>query len=189
MRADVRIIAATNRQLIDAVERGEFRADLYYRINTFTIQLPPLRDRHGDVPLLAKHFVNVHAQRLGKSVRGITQTMRAQLERYPWPGNVRELENVVQRALIISGHGLLSLEEPLGQQVGFSARRSSRGEHKPLDLRSAEKAHIESVLDQTGWRISGDRGAAVRLGLPPSTLRSRMKKLGISRGAVAERRH
>ena len=180
LRVDARIIAATNRQLSEAVDCGEFRADLFYRINTFTIQLPPLRDRHGDIPLLAQHFVSTHAPQLGREVNAISQSMLDELESYSWPGNVRELESVIQRALITASGTALRLDEPLDKK----ADTTSAGERKTgatADLRTAEREHIRAVLDETGWKISGPSGAASRLGLPPSTLRSRMKKLGIVR--------
>ena len=183
IRVDVRIIAATNRNLLDAVARGDFRADLYYRINTFMIELPPLRERHGDVPLLAEHFVSVHAAQLGKPIRAISQAMLGQLESYSWPGNVRELENVIQRSLITSSEPTLVLDEPLVATRADGVIDEPRFDG-PADLQSAERAHIETVLNEAGWRIAGNRGAAERLGVPPSTLRSRMKKLGIARDSA-----
>lgn len=186
IRVDARIIAATNRRLLGAVDRGEFRADLFYRINTFTIELPPLRDRHGDVPLLAQHFVNTHGPQLGKEISAISQSMLEQLESFAWPGNVRELEGVIQRALITTNGPLLRLDAPLGND-GTAAlspavqQPSAEGASRSLDLKSAEREHIRSVLEQVAWKIAGDHGAARRLGIPPSTLRSRMKKLGIVR--------
>ncbi len=185
IRVDARIIAATNRRLLGAVECGEFRADLFYRINTFPIELPPLRDRHGDIPLLAKHFIDTHGPQLGKDVNGISQSMLDQLEAYTWPGNVRELEGVIQRALITADGPLLRLEEPLDKGVRSSDAGSTTPVENPVDLRSAEKVHIETVLDQAGWKIAGENGAASRLGMPPSTLRSRMKRLGITRRTSA----
>jgi len=184
IHTDVRIIAATNRDLHRAVERGHFRADLYYRINTFTIEVPPLRERHGDIALLAQHFVRKHAQQLGKQVESISQAMLDALERHDWPGNVRELEGVVQRSLIDASGPVLGLSRPLGAP---SPQRAESGPGQPVsDLRSAETAHIRSVLDQCNWKIAGARGAAARLGLPESTLRSRMKKLGIERPTLAD---
>lgn len=182
---DARIIAATNRRLLDAVDRGEFRADLFYRINTFTIELPPLRERHGDIPLLAQHFTALHGPQLGKPVDAISQSMLDQLEAYSWPGNVRELEGVVQRALITATGPLLRLDEPLDKGATMAPAEAGGGTDVAVDLRSAERQHIEAVLEQTGWKIAGETGAAKRLGLPPSTLRSRMKKLGISRDTTA----
>ncbi len=186
IRVDARIIAATNRRLADAVDRGEFRADLFYRINTFTIELPPLRDRYGDIPLLAQHFINLHAKQLGKDVGAISKDMLAELESYRWPGNVRELEGVIQRTLITTNGGLLQLDEPLDRDSRLAAT-GTLGEPRAqsVDLRTAEKDHIEAVLELTGWKIAGETGAAKRLGLPPSTLRSRMKKLGIERRITA----
>ncbi len=185
IRVDARIIAATNRRLMEAVERGEFRADLFYRINTFTIELPPLRNRHGDIPLLAQHFIEIHGKQLGKHVTSISKSMLDQLQTYGWPGNVRELEGVIQRALITSAGSKLTLDEPLGggpaSALAAPAATEQPAEPAPTDLRAAERAHIESILEQTGWKIAGDDGAASRLGIPPSTLRSRMKKLGIER--------
>ena len=180
---DVRIIAATNRRLIDAVSDDEFRADLYYRINTFTIESPPLRERRGDIALLAQHFVSVYAPQFGKVITSISRSMLDQLEAYSWPGNVRELESVIQRTLIVGTDSVLRLEEPLGGDVEPMTSYPALGafEASPTDLRSAEKAHILAVLDNVSWKISGADGAADQLGLPPSTLRSRMKKLGIAR--------
>ena len=182
LRVDARIIAATNRRLLDAVDCGEFRADLFYRINTFTIELPPLRDRHGDIPLLAQHFVMLHAAQLGRDVSAISQAMLDELESYSWPGNVRELESVIQRALITATGTLLQLDEPLDKTRELPTVAPRTG--AAADLRTAEREHIQAVLQETGWKISGPSGAANRLGLPPSTLRSRMKKLGIVRQAA-----
>ncbi|MEM7503784.1 MAG: sigma 54-interacting transcriptional regulator [Pseudomonadota bacterium] len=180
IRVDVRIIAATNRRLLDAVEQGEFRSDLYYRINTFTIDLPPLRERDGDVQLLVQHFVNVYGPRLGAGERGLPSALLQQMNGYAWPGNVRELESVVQRALISGEDAQLRPDvlDPASAPEGIT-RAVSAGS----DLNNAEKRHIETVLQQSGWQVSGEQGAAARLGIPASTLRSRMKKLGISRGS------
>lgn len=177
VRVDVRVLAATNRNLLDAVDNGEFRADLYYRINTFPICLPPLRERRGDIRLLAEHFVRIHAQQLGKQVTAISSNMLEELENYAWPGNVRQLEGVIQRALISASGQTLELVEHL------QTMRAPLEHPKPVlaDLRGAEKAHIEKVLQQCRWMIAGERGAAAALGVPPSTLRSKMKKLGIVR--------
>jgi transcriptional regulator with GAF, ATPase, and Fis domain len=188
IRVNARIIAATNRRLIDAVDRGEFRADLFYRINTFTIELPPLRSRHGDIPLLAQHFVNIHAPQLGRHVTAISRPMLDELESYSWPGNVRELESVIQRALITTTGSQLRLDEPLDKRREAESPGDVSASRPPADLRSAEREHIRAALEQTGWKIAGDNGAAKRLGIPPSTLRSRMKKLDIVRQARAENR-
>ncbi len=181
-RVDVRIIAATNRDLHDAVQKGEFRSDLFYRINTFPIELPPLRDREDDIRLLAEHFVKVHSQNLGRDVRAISAQMMQQMVDYDWPGNVRELEGVIQRALISSTGPVLQLAESLPDR-----RRVAGGEEPRVisssiaDLTVVEREHILSILEETGWKIAGESGAAARLGIPPSTLRSKMKKLSIER--------
>ncbi len=180
IRVDVRIIAATNRRLLDAVEQGEFRSDLYYRINTFTIDLPPLRERAGDVPLLVQHFVNVYGPRLGVLQRRLPAALLEQMNGYAWPGNVRELESVVQRALISGDDTQL---RPDVLDTASVPTRTAPALPAASDLDAAEKQHIETVLQQSGWQIAGEKGAAARLGVPASTLRSRMKKLGISRSS------
>ena len=177
--ADVRLVAATNRDLKSAVARGEFREDLFYRVNSFPIELPPLRDRSGDIPLLAEHFVRKHSGRLNKTVTAISARMLSELAEYDWPGNIRELESVIVRALISSGDNeVLRLPEPLDSPDATSTNGNGNGSgHQAFE----ERAHIVAVLDSTGWKISGPDGAAEKLGLAPSTLRSRMKKLGIGR--------
>lgn len=181
IQVDVRLIAATNRNLQKAVDNAEFRADLYYRINTFPIYVPRLADREGDIPILARHFAKKFAAVLGKEVTAISSAMMAQLISYHWPGNVRELEGVMQRALI-SGNG--PVLEAL-DSLQFTARPAARDREEPdefaVGLSIAERSHIERVLKQSQWIIGGSAGAAARLGVPPSTLRSKMKKLGIQR--------
>ena len=175
--ADVRLIAATNRDLKAAVARGEFREDLYYRINSFPIELPPLRARVGDIPLLAEHFVRKHAGRLNRTVTALSAQMIGDLVGYEWPGNIRELESVIVRALISAGdNSVLRLPEPLGSPDATST--NGNGSYGP---EQQDRAHIIAVLETTNWKVSGPQGAAEKLGLAPSTLRSRMKKLGISR--------
>jgi transcriptional regulator with GAF, ATPase, and Fis domain len=184
IRVNVRIIAATNRNLMEAVDSGEFRADLYYRINTFPLNLPPLRERQGDIRILAEHFTRIHAQQLGKSVTAISSAMLAQMEAYSWPGNVRQLESVIQRALI-SAHGeTLELADALDSNpVGTGDTGGA-----VLELSGMERVHIEKVLARCNWLIAGAHGAAALLGVPASTLRSKMKKLGIARPAGNQRR-
>jgi len=191
LTVDVRLIAATNQSLLDAVDQGRFRADLYYRINTFPIHVPRLADREGDISLLAKHFVRKHAAQLGRDVTAISSTMLAQLENYDWPGNVRELEGIIQRALISASGPVLELPDYVEQfSTGRYSTEKAAGENgrvhidgvpKIVDLQHAERSHIESALDLSRWVIGGEAGAAARLGIPPSTLRSKMKKLGIVR--------
>ena len=182
IKVDVRIIVATNRNLANAVADGEFRSDLFYRINTFPIEMPPLRERGDDIQLLAQHFVKTHSQSLGREVSAISAEMMRQLKEYSWPGNVRELDGVIQRALISSSDPVLNLADPLGRDIAELTGTSPRVIGTTVsDLRLVEREHILKVLDETDWRISGNAGAASKLGMPPSTLRSKMKKLSIVR--------
>ena len=172
------MIAATNRDLRREVEEGRFRADLYYRLNVFPIQLPPLRHRREDIPLLAAYFVSKCATQIGKSVDRLSAKNQQALKGYDWPGNVRELRNVIERAVILSKDGVLSLAGALGETPS-----ESRPESPSLksELDEIERQNILSALEQSGWKIKGSDNAASRHGLSPSTLRSRMKRLGIER--------
>jgi transcriptional regulator with GAF, ATPase, and Fis domain len=177
-KVDVRVIAATNRNLLDEVQAGRFRADLYYRLNVFPVEVPPLRDRRQDVPTLAAFFVKQKSRELGKAVDRIpTATMEA-LVGYDWPGNIRELQNVIERAIILSPGPDLVLAEALEPREG-RAERTSGVLRK--DLETLERQQILDALRASEWKIKGDGNAANRLGLKPSTLRSRMKRLGIER--------
>ena len=179
--ADVRLIAATNRDLKQSIARGEFRADLYYRICNFPISLPALRERKGDIPLLAEHFVHKHAGRLGKDIDALSARMVKELVEHTWPGNIRELESVIERALI-SAEDKKILELPVKLRAPANPSLSrSEVEVISADLSSVERNHIISVLEGTNWKISGSGGAAAILGLPSSTLRSKMKRHGIER--------
>ena len=180
LKVDTRIVAATNRDLSQAVRDGEFRSDLYYRINTFPIEMPALRDRGDDIELLARHFIAVHGSRLGREVREISANMMHQLRNYSWPGNVRELDGIVQRALISSHGPVLELAEPLLTPSSDDGLPRIIGSTIP-ELKLVERDHILNVLESASWKISGPDGAATLLGMPPSTLRSKMKKLGIER--------
>jgi formate hydrogenlyase transcriptional activator len=166
------VVAATNRDLEQAVRDGRFRPDLYHRLNVFPIQVPPLRERRDDIPLLAWAFVEAIGRRMGKSIRSIPRTTMEQLQRYRWPGNVRELSNVIERAMILTTGDTLHVELPSVTQ-GATAPR--------LTLKESERAHILRVLQETGWRIRGTHGAAEILGLKATTLEARMAKLGIKR--------
>ena len=172
IKADVRIIAATNRDLPGAVRNGGFREDLYYRLNVFPISVPPLRDRREDIPKLVWHFVREFEKRMGRIIEKIPeQSMRA-LQGYPWPGNVRELRNVVERAMILVQGPTLRLELEEGKGPVTDEVRT---------LEEIEKRHIIDVMEETGWRVRGKDGAAEILGLKPTTLESRMQKLGMKR--------
>ena len=174
-KVNVRVIAATNRNLEQLSKTGGYRPDLYYRLNVFPIQLPALRERDGDIPLLAQYFVHKFATNLGKKIDRIPERMITALQRYPWPGNIRELEHVIERAVILS-------EGPELEPIDWlSPSDNKTGLTKTLTLEDMERQHITDVLEQTNWRVSGDKGAAAILGLKPTTLEARMKKLGIAR--------
>jgi PAS domain S-box-containing protein len=175
IKVDVRVIAATNRDLEAEVRRGRFREDLFYRLNVFPITVPPLRQRGEDIALLARFFVEKASKRLGKSIEQIPESVVAKLKDYSWPGNVRELENVIERAVLTSSGSRLRLADDLAGPV--------RNE-KPTPLKSlqeTEKDHILRVLKSTSWRVEGIKGAALILDMKPSTLRFRMRKLGIQK--------
>ncbi|QEC70064.1 PAS domain S-box protein [Panacibacter ginsenosidivorans] len=176
MKVNARIIAATNRNLEQAIEKKEFREDLFYRLNVFPIISPPLRERKEDIPLLVKHFCQKYEAKIGKKITHIpSKTMDALME-YDWPGNIRELENIIERALILSRDGILEHGDWLPAIKTSSAK--SNVKHKMEDV---EKDHIIAVLNKTNWKVSGEKGAAKILGLNPTTLEARMKKLGIKR--------
>jgi formate hydrogenlyase transcriptional activator len=180
VRTDVRVIAATNRDLAQMVADNQFRADLYYRLNVFPVRIPPLRERPEDIPLLVAYFVQHHARRLNKRIESIpTEAMNA-LQRHTWAGNVRELENFIERAVIITRGSHLQI--PLAELEAEAAANGGGKMALParlVSMEEMERSHIEEVLRHTGGQIGGSGGAAEILGLPVSTLRSRMKKLGI----------
>ncbi|WP_052813144.1 sigma 54-interacting transcriptional regulator [Desulfonatronum thioautotrophicum] len=172
IRVDVRVIAATNRDLEAQMKMGRFREDLFYRLNVFPITIPPLRERTEDIPLLAQFFLEETAKRMGKRIEFISQSILQQLQEYSWPGNVRELKNVIERAVINSSGPKLHLADKLRREDGDAAGHL-------LSLQEVERGHILRVLEQTNQRINGPKGAAAILKINPSTLRSRMLKLGI----------
>ena len=176
LKTDVRVIAATNRDLEKSIENGSFREDLYFRLNVFPVTLPPLRERKGDITLLARHFVSKYNQKMGRKIDTIPESVLNKLEQYDWPGNVRELENVIERAVILSDGKALQLNERL-----ISKNSARKKTSTAVTLADVERAHILKILEQTHWRIRGDRGAAKILEINPSTLRSRMQKLGIKK--------
>ena len=169
---DTRIIAATHRNLEQRINDGMFREDLYYRLNVFPIRMPPLRERVEDIPLLVWRFVEEFSKAFGKRIDTIGKESLAALQQYPWPGNIRELRNVVERAMISASGPRLTIALPQGSAA--SVRRSSK-------LVDVEREHIRAVLQRTGWRVRGSSGAADALGLKPTTLETRMAKLGLRR--------
>lgn len=173
---DVRVIAATNLDLRRAMQEERFRPDLYFRLAVFPIEVPPLRMRREDVPLLVRHFVSKHQAKLRRKIEEIPEAVIERLKTYDWPGNVRELENVVERAMILSPSSTLVVEE-LYENVA----RPSVITGKSASMEAVERAYLLKVLEECNWLIKGERGAARRLGLKPSTLHSRMKRLGIQR--------
>ena len=171
---DVRVIAATHRNLEADVAAGRFRADLYYRLSVFPIHVPSLRDRAEDIPQLVWFFIHRNQRDLGRRITKVPQPVMDALTHYSWPGNVRELENVVERAMIASTGDTLQLDEALP----FTGRSIVASESAD-DLDAVQRAHIEAILERCGWRINGTGNAAERLGIHPNTLRFRMKKLGV----------
>jgi len=190
VRVDVRVIAATNRNLQESIDNGSFRSDLYYRLNVFPLEVPPLRDRRSDITQLAMFFVSRYSRNLGKSIEGISATAAKSLLSYSWPGNVRELQNVIERALILCHAPMLELEPDLFNLSSSPTVRESREVAEPTSpasplktLDEVERAHISAVLQQTRGVIEGANGAAKTLGMHPNTLRHRMEKLGIKASA------
>jgi transcriptional regulator with GAF, ATPase, and Fis domain len=184
-KVDVRVISATNRNLDEMVRRGAFREDLYYRLNVFPIQLPPLRDRGDDILLLADAFAERCARRLGRRVAPLTEDGRRRLLAYEWPGNVRELANVIERAILTGRDGCLNLDRALpdtGARLRPERAPSASGSVRTArELEELERANLVRALEATTWKVAGADGAAALLGLSPSTLNSRMKALGLKR--------
>jgi transcriptional regulator with GAF, ATPase, and Fis domain len=184
VKVDVRIIAASNRNLDEAVREGRFRADLFYRLNVFPITMPPLRERREDIPLLARALVERFAARSGKSISSIPLRLLNALQEYDWPGNVRELENVVERAVILSTGTTLGLALPLAESASAGSGHAAPNAGPGTTMADVEREHIRRTLRAAAWRIQGKGGAADLLGLNPSTLRARLRKLGIRRERV-----
>jgi PAS domain S-box-containing protein len=186
-KVDARVLAATNRDLKQAVREGKFREDLYYRLNVFPIELPPLRERGDDIGLLAANFTGKFAQRMGRSIDSLSEDCIRRLQAYSWPGNVRELQNVIERAVITSRDGRLNLDRALPESGKVTATEAVSTEDTANRVRTAkefeelERANVIAALDATSWRVSGNGGAAQLLGMKPTTLSSRMKALGIER--------
>lgn len=180
LHVDARVIAATNRDLEKEVEKGNFRQDLYYRLNVFPIQCPPLRDRKEDIPLLVSHFCKKLEPKVGKKITNIPQKVLDRLQEYHFPGNIRELENIIERAVILSRNGKL--------QIGDwnPSQRKAKVEESIPTLEQLNRQHIIKALKKTNWRVSGEEGAARLLGLKPTTLESRMKKMEIRRSSEVD---
>lgn len=187
IRADVRLIAASNRNLEKEVKEGRFRQDLLYRINVFPLTIPPLRQRKEDIPALAHWFVDRSARKMGKQIRTVPANLITHLQDYDWPGNVRELENVIERAVITSKKSVLKLGARLTSTEPAPSDQSPKDQFRLQPLAKVEHDHIQRILDHTHWTIDGPEGAARILGLAPSTLRDRMKKLKIHRPKRAAR--
>jgi formate hydrogenlyase transcriptional activator len=180
---DVRLVAATNRDLMDMVSHGEYRSDLYYRLNVFPIQLPPLRERPEDIPALVTHFVEKFGRQMGREIEHIPAETMSALTSYPWPGNIRELQNLIERAVILSNDGVLPNPLPAAraQRVAVAPVATLADTPVATTLRDSEHALILRTLEGVGWVIGGPKGAAKRLGLKRTTLIHKMQKLGISR--------
>ena len=180
-KVHVRVIAATNRNLQEDLREGRFRSDLYYRLAVFPIEVPPLRQRLEDIPLLVWHFIESRNRALNRTITKVPRPVMAALQAYAWPGNVRELQNVIERAMILSRGSVLRIEDAFG--LGAEARGEAGRRSSAESLQDVERAHIVRVLNSCGWTIEGRGQAADRLGLNPSTLRNRMRKLSIRRPA------
>ena len=185
---DVRVIAATNRDLPTEIVHGTFREDLYYRLNVFPLEIPPLRERGEDIIKLARYFIEKFSRRMGRPAPTLGQNDERLLKAYPWPGNVRELQNIIERVMIISSGDTIELLEvlptltpPEPQAARTPEREVARQPLTEKEMQLLEKDNLLSALELTGWRVSGETGAARLLGINPSTFASRMKKLGINR--------
>ena len=178
-KVDVRLVAATHRDLTDMVNRGEFRTDLYYRLNVFPVLLPPLRERREDIPALVTHFVEMLGRRMGREIEHVPAETMSALISYHWPGNIRELQNLIERAVILSNDGVLPNPLPTAEHERRSAISSGA-----TTLRDSERTLIQQTLETVGWIIGGPKGAAVKLGLKRTTLIHKMQKLGIARPAL-----
>ena len=189
IKVNVRLIAATNRNLEKEIAEGRFREDLYYRLNVFPISCPPLRERKEDIALLVNHFVKKYSAKIGKNIETVSGNAMLRLKSYDWPGNVRELENIIERAVIVSPGDRLEIGDWFQKTTPGPAAASAAASAavSAVTLEDVEREHIKKVPEHTGWKIRGENGAAQLLGLKPTTLESRMKKLGIERERGASR--
>ncbi|MGA9393123.1 MAG: sigma 54-interacting transcriptional regulator [Candidatus Sulfotelmatobacter sp.] len=174
-QVDVRLVAATNRNLIEMADRGEFRSDLYYRLNVFPVLLPPLRERREDIPALVAHFVEIYGRRMSRQIDHIPRTTMSAFTSYHWPGNIRELQNLIERAVILSDDGVLPNPLPAAEPLAIATSPAA------TTLKDSERNLILCTLESVGWVIGGHKGAAEKLGLKRTTLIHKMQKLGIRR--------
>jgi DNA-binding NtrC family response regulator len=181
IRADVRVIAATNRDLQAAISAGSFRSDLFYRLNVFPIEMPSLRERRTDIPLLVEYFIDRFARKAGKNIRRVNKKTLELLQLYPWPGNIRELQNVIERSVILCETEIFSIEENWLPQSPPLTPESKQQVELPRRLEAQEKNMIEEALKASRGRVFGPTGAAAKLGIPRSTLESKIKSLKIDR--------
>ena len=179
-KVDVRLVAATHRDLTEMANRGEFRSDLYYRLNVFPLLLPPLRERREDIPALVEHFVEIYGRRMSRQIDHIPSATLSAFTAYHWPGNIRELQNLIERAVILSNEGVLPNPLPASATRGVTTSASATTA-PGTTLKESERNLILSTLEAVGWVIGGPKGAAAKLGLKRTTLIHKMQKLGISR--------
>ena len=180
VRLDVRVIAATNRDLQEAIRAGSFRSDLFYRLHVFPIEIPPLRERSEDIPLLVEYFIDRYARKAGKNIRGVNKKTLELLKSYPWPGNIRELQNVIERSVILCETEIFSIDDGwLPQQPPVTEPENHT--ELPLKLEAEEKNMIEAALKESHGRVFGPSGAAAKLGIPRSTLESKIRSLKIDK--------
>jgi len=180
IRADVRVIAATNRDLQAAISAGSFRSDLFYRLNVFPIQIPSLRERREDIPLLVEYFIDRYARKAGKNISGVNKNTLQLLQSYPWPGNIRELQNIIERSVIVCETENFSVDESWLSRQPLATEPKNQPE-LPRKLAAQEREMIEAALRESQGRVSGPSGAAAKLGIPGSTLDSKIRSLGINK--------
>jgi transcriptional regulator with GAF, ATPase, and Fis domain len=180
IRTDVRVIAATNRDLEAAIAEGTFRSDLFYRLNVFPIEIPPLRERKEDIPMLVEYFIDRYARKAGKSFQAVNKRSLDLLQSYPWPGNIRELQNVIERSVIVCETENFSVDESWLSRQSVASEPKSQPELSQK-LAAQEQEMIEAALRESGGRVSGPSGAAAKLGIPGSTLESKIKSLKIDK--------